>query len=437
MNTPLLKILKITAVFLLTFLFNLTKAQDYLISFSGSGASSTVDSVYVENLTQCTDTMLGGGDILQLLATLGINEISPNSDPDLFIFPNPMEGSCKVDFDITKAGRTTIELYDIAGNRILAQQESLLTGHYSYLLSGIRSGIFMLKIASANYTLVSKVISNNSIPGIIEMKCIETRPLADKPINDLLSGEKKDLKSNRSTIMMQYNAGDTLKFIGKSGIYNTIIILIPSQSQLVTFNFVGCTDGDGNNYPTVQIGTQIWMASNLKTTKYLNGSAIPNITDSAQWSTETSGAYCDYHNLPAEGNGYGHLYNWYTIADSRQVCPLGWHVASDSEWTVLTNFLGGDSIAGGKLKENCQTRWGSPNTGATNQSGFTGLCANFRSATGAWSMSPNNNHDANYWSSTSANSSMAWFRGLRYCYKDVFIAPSMYQAGFSIRCVKD
>jgi uncharacterized protein (TIGR02145 family) len=428
-----------TIIFLTVMILSLaeTRAQNFLISFTGTGASTTVDSVKVENLTQCTDTALGGEDILELSGTTGIPNL--NSDPEkvLNIFPNPTNGNCTIGFEADNGGNTIIALFDLNGNRILRIQESLSKGYHIFSLAGLNTGVYTLKITSDRYTFSSKIISISAVPGSPQIEYTGTSPAMERLNKASIPGKTMTLKSGKSVILMQYNTGDTLKFTGKSGIYRTIIILIPTQSQTVTYNFTACTDADNNSYAVVQIGTQLWMAENLKTTKYRNGTAIPDVPDSAQWGNLTTGAYCDYHNLSSEGNQYGHLYNWYAATDSLNLCPVGWHVPTDAEWTILDNFLGGDSIAGGKLKENCLTRWASPNTGATNFSGFTALCANFRTASGSWSLAPNNDHDGNFWTSTSSNPGMAWFRGLRYCYKDVFIAPCIFKAGYSVRCVKD
>jgi uncharacterized protein (TIGR02145 family) len=235
---------------------------------------------------------------------------------------------------------------------------------------------------------------------------------------------------------MQYNTGDTLKLTGKSGFCRTIVMLIPTQSQVVTFNFVYCADADSNHYAVVQIGTQIWMEENLKTTKYRDGSSITNAPDSATWTNMAVGAYCDYHNDPAEGIKYGHLYNWHAVSDIRNIAPVGWHVASDSEWTVLTTYIGGVTKASRKLKENCNTRWEYlADSCGINTYGFTALCANFRSTTGAWSLSPGNNHDCGFWTSTMFSTGNAWARMLRWCYCDVTVVPPMYNTGYSVRCV--
>lgn len=131
------------------------------------------------------------------------------------------------------------------------------------------------------------------------------------------------------------------------------------------------TDFDNNVYNIITIGTQTWIKENLKVTHYNNGDPIPNIKDDSLWSTLKSGAYCDYDNSASNSLTYGRLYNYYTVTDSRKLCPSGMHVPSDSEWRTLTIYLGVD--AGGKMKETGVTHWISPNIGATNQSTFTAL----------------------------------------------------------------
>ncbi len=132
-------------------------------------------------------------------------------------------------------------------------------------------------------------------------------------------------------------------------------------------------DIDGNVYKIITIGTQTWMAENLKTTKLYDGTSIPNITKSSDWYVLKTFAYCWYNNdSTINKNVYGALYNWYTVFTDK-ICPQGWHVPSNDEWTTLTTFIGGLSNAGGALKEIDTTHWNSPNTNATNESGFTAL----------------------------------------------------------------
>ncbi len=137
------------------------------------------------------------------------------------------------------------------------------------------------------------------------------------------------------------------------------------------------TDLDGNTYRTIIIGNQTWMVQNLKTTAYNDGTPIPVINDPLSWSNLSTPACCWQNNDPARKVTYGVLYNWYAI-NSGRLCPSGWHVPVDSEWAGLTDYLGGENIAGGKLKESGFSHWYSPNTGATNETYFRALPGGYR-----------------------------------------------------------
>jgi uncharacterized protein (TIGR02145 family) len=203
-------------------------------------------------------------------------------------------------------------------------------------------------------------------------------------------------------------------------------------------------DVEGNVYNTIYIGTQLWMAENLKTTKYNDGTAIPNITDDATWATATTGAYSDYSNTPANSTTYGRLYNWYAVDNNtatmvasnggKNVCPTSWHVPSDDEWTTLTTYLGGETIAGGKLKETGTMHWSSPNTGATNETGFTALPSGLHYYNGIYVLI---GYDGYWWSSTESTTSGAWFRRT---YSNAAIVgryDDYKRDGISVRCVSD
>jgi len=194
------------------------------------------------------------------------------------------------------------------------------------------------------------------------------------------------------------------------------------------------TDYDGNVYPTVTIGTQTWMAENLKTTKYNDGTAIPLVTNSTEWSNLTTPGYCWYNNDEASyKNTYGALYNWYTV-NTEKLCPTGWHVPTDSEWVTLTDYLGGISVAGGKLKETGTTHWKNPNTGATNESGFTALPGGYRSNDGAFD---DVGYYGSWWSSTEYSTTNAYSRRLYYNYAYFYRLYYNKKLGYSVRCVRD
>ncbi|MFA4839383.1 MAG: fibrobacter succinogenes major paralogous domain-containing protein [Candidatus Neomarinimicrobiota bacterium] len=201
------------------------------------------------------------------------------------------------------------------------------------------------------------------------------------------------------------------------------------------------TDIEGNVYQTIKIGNQWWMAENLKVTHYRNGNAIPNITDrlwnvnpDKRWSNLNTGAYCNYANDVNNVTTYGRLYNWYAIKDNRNIAPTGWHVPTDTEWQILVDYLGGYAVAGGKMKEAGTTHWNSPNTGATNASGFFALPGGDRYGVGNYS---DIGYYAGFWSSTESNSSHTWSRYLNYSYSDVGRNGYGGQDGFSVRCVGD
>jgi uncharacterized protein (TIGR02145 family) len=195
-------------------------------------------------------------------------------------------------------------------------------------------------------------------------------------------------------------------------------------------NFV--SDIDGNTYETVKIGSQIWMSENLKTSKYRDGSPIPTNLDDVKWANTSSGAYAIYNNDPANNSTYGKLYNWYAVTDRRDLCPTGYHVPSDEEWSILENFLGGTNVAGGKMKT--ATGWKSPYVKATNESGWSGLPGGYRTNNGVYSSVT---YYGYWWSTAESSSSSSWYRylgmdngnSIRYSYNN--------QAGFSVRCLMD
>lgn len=435
-------------LFFLTISVLTVSAQDYLITFTGSGVSTTVDSVKVENLSQCTNLPLAGTDTLLLHTELGIAEVSDGNNYSLRVSPNPSTGVFSVLIATPGSRSVILAIYDLSGKALLIREERLVKGNNPFTLSGIQGGLYILKAGSGNFLQTVKLISMASGPGIPYLKrggsahttaWVGLAP--DKPAGNGYRG-------GQSVISMQFYPGDTLKLTGKSGIYRTVSMLFPVSSQTVNFSFVDCTDIDTNHYAVVQIGSQLWMQENLKAIKYQDGSDIPNVTDSATWGNLTTGAYCNFHNLSEEGEKYGRLYNYYAVADSRKICPAGWHVPSHSEWNILEKFLdstvdttalaGTGLVIGRILKEDCDTRWQYLDTTyGFNSAGFTALCANFRNASGGWSLAPDNNHDSTFWTATSYNTGSAWSHGLRWCYSDIYVIFQMKRGGNSVRCIRD
>ena len=197
-------------------------------------------------------------------------------------------------------------------------------------------------------------------------------------------------------------------------------------------------DVDGNTYKTVYIGSQQWMAENLKTAKYNDGSIIPNVTVYTQWSNLTTGAWAYYNNDVANNAKYGKLYNWYSLSPTtngnKNVCPIGWHVPTDAEWTVLTDYLGGESVAGGKLKEVGIVNWKSPNTDATNTSLFSALPGGSLGFYGGFDPIGSRCY---WWSSTESGTLRAWYRYLESGNGNTIRDYVGKGDGLSVRCLKD
>ena len=225
-----------------------------------------------------------------------------------------------------------------------------------------------------------------------------------------------------------YNAG------GNSPTYSNEINLLTDSGTSV--------DYDGNTYQLVAIGTQIWTKSNLNVSKYRDGTPIPQVTDLTAWASLTTGAWCYNNNTTANGTTYGKLYNWYAVAGihdndpntpNKTLAPTGSHMPSDAEWTTLTNYLGGESIAGGKMKSTGTTLWVSPNTGATNESGFTGLPGGERTNNGSFGPI---GYSCILWSSSESSTSSSWVRILD---SSTMVSRINYlkAGGFSVRCIKD
>jgi uncharacterized protein (TIGR02145 family) len=210
---------------------------------------------------------------------------------------------------------------------------------------------------------------------------------------------------------------------------------------LFIFGFTGLQaqtvkDIGGNVYKTITIGTQVWMAENLKTNKYRNGDLIETTTPVTLDIENDSIPKFQWANSGNENNvaTYGRLYTWYTISDNRNICPTGWHVPSDAEWTTLTTYLGGERVAGGKLKETGTPHWQSPNTGATNECGFTALPSGYRGNNGSFALV---SKDGYWWSSTESSIYLAYYRSMYNNTNFVSRNDTDKQSGYSVRCLQD
>ena len=197
------------------------------------------------------------------------------------------------------------------------------------------------------------------------------------------------------------------------------------------------TDQNGNIYKTVKIGTQIWMVENLNVDHYRNGDIIPEVKDAKEWINLTTGAWCYYGNNIGTGTNYGKLYNWYAVNDPRGLAPKGWHIPNDKDWMKLINYLGGASIASGKLKDSSTIHWLSVNTGATNESGFTALPGGERSCEYDYGAFDFGGYYGNWWSASDYNVINAWSFYMYNTNTVVGYSAVLKKDGLNVRCLKD
>ena len=218
-----------------------------------------------------------------------------------------------------------------------------------------------------------------------------------------------------------------ISFTGCKKEQNTPKLLNPN------LNYGSISDQEGNQYATINIGNIEIMAENLHTTKYSNGDPIPNVQDKDQWINLNSGAWVHYNNDSQYENPYGKLYNWYAVTDSRNVCPSGWHVPTQTEWNELIGYLGGENIAGGKMKSVGTQFWQNQNVDATNESGFTGVPGGIRRYDGYFSKL---GEDGEWWSITT-DTTYGLIELNSYSGSVGIVTMTGPMKGLSVRCIKN
>jgi uncharacterized protein (TIGR02145 family) len=426
--------LKMTAIIIAAILaFELTDlhSQDYLISFAGTGASTIVDSVKIENLMQGTKLKIKGSDILRLTVVTGIEAMSDNETGRISFYPNPMKDYAKMQFVLPEPGETMVSLYDISGMEITHTKDLLTGGKHVYAINGLKAGIYLAKVNSGRYSCSGRLISSGSQNAGVKIVYENTLALQEK------HSDSKGIKEEK---IMQFTAGDRLLLKGIAGIHSTVVMDVPTSGKTITFNFIPCTDGDGNNYSIVQIGSakgdsdskavQTWTVENIRTTKYNDGTDIPRATEKSMWN-KTTPVYCYYNYDSKASRTYGALYNYYAVSTGK-LCPVGWSIPTDSEWTVLVGYLGTES-AGAKMKEKGSANWTNNSSGTTNESGFTALPAGIVNYDGSmaglgWL--------AYLWSRVDLFGE-AWCRCIQDNVDYVLRQKRIFTYGMSIRCLKN
>lgn len=404
------------------------KAQYYYIDFEGSGASNQVDSVRVKNITQETTLAMNGADTLFLFGTVGIEDSYATTQNKIILYPNPTSNYSRFKVTVPTPGEYKINISGTNGQLITGLEIVLGTGAHEFEVSGLSSGQYFLQFLNGQQSIGGKLIITGSQHSNPEIRKIDETPLI----------HKKTTKAGRGVVEMQYNHGDQLLFICYAGNYSVVVPLIATENKTVNAVFVPCTDGQGIHYPVVHIGSQTWMARNLETTKYADGSNIPQVLNSTQWHNLSTGAYCWYDNNALNKWIYGALYNWYATNPgtngNKNLCPEGWRVPSRGDFDILNNFLGYYWTNGGKLKETGFTHWNPPNLGAANSVGFTGLPGGIRS----YGTFDELGKLCSMWTTTESSSwSYPYSRGLRNDTESFSLGVAPKHTGMSVRCIKN
>jgi len=363
------------------------EAQDITrLHFEATGEQKFIDSVKIENLNRHTSITT---------TSVNLNLVSLSND-SVFVFADST--GYILEFQLKKSQKITISLNDDKAVRI--KKTVFIKAHIpvQFYLSHLLKKEYILTVSSPLFRY-SKTIKG--IPLNIPVK-----ELPQKQIQPLLT--KID---TCQSISIAFHQGDILKLTGFSGYNRTLVLIDSAKSQTVAFWFADCTDADGNHYAVTDIGGQLWMVENLKTTTYQNGTSIPNKKDSL-WQYGTTGAYRNIYDIDKYTNRYGRLYNWYAVSSSNKLAPKGWHIPAYDEWNKMIKAVG--------VNDSLRILGGVP----------AGYC----DVNGEFGHFGTNGY---WWLSSDYIGGKAWYN---YLYRKTASVSLFYadkHHGFSVRCVKD
>ncbi|MCX6226498.1 MAG: T9SS type A sorting domain-containing protein [Bacteroidia bacterium] len=403
--------------------------QNISVTFTGKGAATKIDSVKATNLRSDQSVTLPGNETLVLTVNTGIPSVSEWSDQGI-IFPNPFSGTATFTTTVPKPQRVYLVVLNLFGQVFAETKAFVQPGENEFTLSLAAAGIYVVTLTTEQGTSGYKVICTEATTPENTIRYLGTGPNNHNNHynqNNHNNPSYPGLKSSQTGYTLGYTLGDIVLYRCKSGYYSTILTDSPASSKNYDVEFVACTDPDGKNYTVVKNGVQTWMAENL--------AWLPSVSPSSGGS-DTSPYYYVYD---YEGNkvgeakfsdnypAYGALYNWEA---AKTACPTGWHLPSEAEWTTFTSYLG--SAAGGKMKETGTTHWVSPNTAATNESGFTVVPGGLRSYPGSFADLGNYSY---FWTASEGDATHAWVRILAGYDDGVGRYSISRNRGYSVRCI--
>jgi len=406
-------------------------AQTYEISFVAQGDATSVDEVVATNLTTSESVVIPGGEVLTLqLVSTDINNVKAHGSAT--ITSNVGNNYSEMHFTTNTDQEILIQLIALDGRVLANYKQNVQPGNHTFRLAGDSQGIYIVNIATGS--------------DYIGLKFYQSRSSVSA-INHITSHiQSQELKSTNAEHVLSLSPDDHISYAIRSGDYTTMIVECPSGDKTLTADMVECVDGDGNYYPVVKIGSQTWMAKNINTSKYTDGTEIPYKATKEEWGAipdHNSGrgySYIreEYADLYGALYTYGSAVNGTPLSGAhiQGVCPNGWHIPSDAEWKTLADYLGGTYYAGNKLKACGFELWKeSPNGKGDNSSGFNALPSGYRRAYDGASTSIG--YYANWWSSNQYNSTYAYYCRLSYSNSNIELSYYEKTYGFCVRCIKD
>jgi uncharacterized protein (TIGR02145 family) len=369
-----------------------------------------------------------------VIGNYNITKFMVLNNSDSVIYATPLKGS-----NLAYLVTTPLPIaFNISKNNVTKMVPEVLSvesfkpedfGYYSFSFDVVKTFDFLATVMEYNFSVKNwELTTANIIIRAADSTVAYSGTLAavtnqitlrDNSTSYFLSVSKVGYK----TYTAIFTPGE-LKLYFKS-VDNGPLIIMLNESETVA-------DIDGNVYLTVKIGTQVWMEDNLRTTHYNDGTDIPNVIDNTAWFALTTPGYCWNDNDISNKALYGAFYNWYSVG-TEKLCPIGWHVPSNAEWLLLINNLGGESIAGGKMKETGTSQWWSQCYGANNISGFSALPAGGR-VTNDFNQAGGITY---FWSSTEIYGISGWDCVLLCGGQEALFSYHQKVDGYSVRCIKD
>ncbi|OFY54599.1 MAG: hypothetical protein A2X22_03185 [Bacteroidetes bacterium GWF2_49_14] len=333
--------------------------QNISVTFTATGAATQIDSVKATNLTTNQSVTLPGNETLLLTTNTGIPVVSELANRGI-VYPNPFSGKAMLSISVMKPQIVFLKIQNMVGQVVSETKVWVQSGNHEFNISISTSGMYMVSLTTEQGTVSNKVICEDATGSV---NTIQYRGVGSYHLH------KTGFKTPQTGYSLGYSSGEIILYKCFSGIYTTVVTDSPTESKNYEVEFVECMDPTGRSNPIVRIGNLNWMAENLAYLPSVNMPSSASKSSPRYYVYGYSGS--DVHEAKTYNQNYttyGVLYNW-TAGNSS--CPSGWHLPTHSEWIILSDFLG--TSAGGKMKESGFTYWVSPNIGASNQAGFTGL----------------------------------------------------------------